>query len=67
MKNWKRTGKMVHHHLKNRCMGGTSEPSNLLLLDSERERAWHFLFLNKSFEEVAEILLRTVKIKQSKK
>lgn len=48
-------------------MGGTSEPSNLLLLDSERERAWHFLFLNKSFEEVAEILLRTVKIKQSKK
>ena len=67
MKNWKRTGKMIKHHIINRCNSGPTLPFNLLMFDSEREKAWHFLFANKSFEEVAELLLRTVEIKRSKK
>ena len=63
MKNWKRSGKMVKHHITNRCHRGKSEPSNLLRFDSERERAWHFLFKNLSFEEVAELLLKTCQMK----
>jgi len=65
MKEWKRSGKKIRHHIKNRCKGGKSEPSNLLLFDSERERAWHFLFGNKSFEEVAILLLRVVRAKKA--
>ena len=62
-KNWKRSGRFVNHHIKNRCHGGKSTPQNLLKLDSERERAFHFVFGNKSFEEVAELLLRCCKMK----
>lgn len=63
MNNWKRSGKFVNHHIQNRCRGGRKVPNNLIRLDRERERAWHFLFQNKSFEEVAELLLRTCKAK----
>ena len=63
MKKWKRSGKMVKHHITNRVKGGKSTAENLLKFDSERERAWHFLFKNKSFEEVAELLLRTCRMK----
>ena len=66
-KNWKRSGKMVRHHIKNRCRGGKSTPSNLLKLDSERERAWHFIFKNLSFVEAAELLLRTDKMKKKQR
>jgi hypothetical protein len=65
-KNWKRSGRIVRHHIKNRCHGGKSTPSNLLKFDSERERAFHFVFGNKSFEEVAELLLRTCRSKGRK-
>lgn len=67
MKNWKRSGKIIKHHIVNRCRGGKSTPDNLLRFDSERERAWHFLFGNKSFEEVAELLLKTSHMKRRKK
>lgn len=67
MKNWKRSGRFVKHHIINRCNHGKSVPENLLVLDSERERAWHFLFGNKDFEEVAELLLRTNRLKQRRK
>jgi len=66
MKKWKRSGRMVKHHITNRCHGGKSTPSNLLKFDSERERAFHFIFGNKSFEEVAELLLRTCRNKGRK-
>ena len=35
---WKRSGRMIKHHIQNRCMGGSSKPHNLLLFDSEREK-----------------------------
>jgi len=67
MKKWKRSGKIIKHHIVNRCRGGKSTPDNLLRFDSERERAWHFLFGNKSFIEVAELLLKTNQMKRRQK
>lgn len=66
-KNWKRSGRFVKHHLKNRVNGGKSTPQNLLKLDSERERAFHFIFHNLSFVEAAELLLRTDKMKKKQR
>lgn len=63
MKKWKKGKKMVHHHITNRCRGGKSNKSNLILLERNKEQAWHFLFKNKSFEEVAELLLRICRMK----
>jgi len=64
MKNWERSRKFINHHITNRTNGGKSTPENLLLFDSRREQAWHFLFGNKSFEEVAELLTRCCKAKK---
>ena len=58
-----RTGKIVRHHILNRCHKGTSDVSNLLQFDKGRENAWHFLFKNMSFREVAALLLRTCEMK----
>jgi len=63
-KEWKRSGRFDRHHIENKCKGGRLIPSNKLIFDTERHKAWHFLFQNKSFEEVAALLLRTVEIKQ---
>lgn len=38
-------------------MGGSSEPYNLLLFDSNREKAWHLIFRNLSFYEAGTKLL----------
>jgi len=64
-KRWKRSGRIIRHHIKNRCKGGGNSIHNLLQFDSEREKAWHFLFKNMSFTEVAELLLRTVRAKNA--
>jgi len=63
-REWKRTHRFCMHHITNRVNGGGSEPSNLLLFDREREKAFHFIFGNKSFEEAAELLLRTCRAKK---
>jgi len=63
-KVWKRSKHFVKHHIKNRCRGGISEPSNLLRLERERENAWHFLFGNLDLVEVAELLLKLNRLKQ---
>ena len=62
-KEFERTHKYVKHHITNSCKGGKDNASNLILLEEHREKAWHFLFGNMSFEEVAELLLRTCKLK----
>ena len=66
MKNWKRSGRIIGHHITNRSQVGRRTPQNILQFDSERERAWHFLFKNLSFEEVAELLLKTCQMKGRK-
>lgn len=67
MKKFKRSKHFVHHHITNKCRGGHSNKSNLILLEENREKAWHFIFKDKSFEEVAELLLRICKIKGRKR
>jgi len=63
-KKWQRKKKFNHHHMKNKCNGGLSVPANLLRMDTERHKAWHFLFHNLSFEEVAKLLIRVMKAKK---
>lgn len=46
-------------------MGGQNSLSNLLVFDSEREKAWHFLFHNLSFNQVAQLLIRTCQAKEA--
>lgn len=62
-KEYKRSKKFVHHHIKNRCRGGSNELSNLILLEEQREKAWHFLFGNLSFKEAAALLNRVMHFK----
>jgi hypothetical protein len=62
-REWKRSGKFNRHHIKNKCRGGEASEQNLLIMDTRRHEAWHFLFQNMSFREVAELLLRTCEIK----
>ncbi len=64
MAAWRRTGTKSRHHNKNRSKGGNSQGKNIYNLDQRRHEAWHFLFGNMSFEEVAEMLLRAVRMKQ---
>lgn len=65
-KEWVRSKQFVNHHIQNRCRGGLSEPSNLIRLERERENAWHFLFGNLDFIEVAELLLKLNRLKKRK-
>lgn len=64
MKDWNRTRKRNRHHIRAKAIGGTNKPRNIIYLDEERHKAWHFLFGNKNFVEVAEMLLRAVAMKQ---
>ena len=64
---WRRSGDFCTHHIQNRVRKpkGVNRLSNLLTLDENRERAWHFIFNDLSFEEVAALLLRTVRAKKN--
>jgi len=65
IKNWKRARKRNRHHIKNRCKKGTRAKANIIMMDRNRHAAWHFLFRNLSFVQVAEILLRAEKMKNA--
>jgi len=62
-RGWKRSGKFNRHHIKNKCHGGSMSRTNILIMDTARHAAWHFLFQNMSFREVAELLIRTCEMK----
>lgn len=61
-----RSKHFVKHHNVNRCRGGNSTEENLIVLEKNREKAWHFLFNNLTFGEVALLLLRVEKMKRKK-
>lgn len=63
---WHRTRRFNRHHILNRINGGTMVESNLLRMDISRHRAWHFLFRNLSFLEVAKLLLRVQEWKEGR-
>lgn len=64
-REWKRSGRLNRHHIKNKCKGGGNEPENIILLDTERHKAFHFLFGNMSFVEAAMLLLRVDALKKA--
>lgn len=57
-KQWERSGKKNKHHLTPRSRGGSSDPDNLLEMDISRHIAWHFLFGNKTLDEIIALLQR---------
>lgn len=63
IREWRRSNSFNHHHIKNKVNGGEKIESNMLRMDRERHNAWHFLFHNLSFREVAELLIRVCEIK----
>lgn len=65
-KHWQRKGKFNRHHIKNKCRGGRTTKENLLWMDIERHNAFHFLFKNMSFREVAALLIRCSEMKGEK-
>jgi hypothetical protein len=62
-RQWRRSGHFVRHHVVNKARGGSDAPFNRIRMDSEREKAWHFLFHNLSYESVARLLMRVSRIK----
>ena len=60
----KRAGWKNRHHMLNRCNGGGRSDSNMLLMDERRHSAFHLLFQNLDFLQVARLLVRTHNIKK---
>ena len=61
---WQRSHRKNKHHIKNKCRGGQDDPQNIILLDTERHKAYHFLFGNLDFLEAASLLKRAQSLKQ---
>jgi hypothetical protein len=52
------------HHLTPKSRGGEKRnPSNIILLRVERHEAMHYLFGNKTLEEIIQLLLRVHRMK----
>jgi hypothetical protein len=64
-KRRKRLGELGlnRHHWTNKINGGKSNKRNVSWLKVERHRAWHYIFKNKSLEEVIALLTRLKKMK----
>ena len=56
---WERARKFNKHHDLGRKRGGNKQPNNILKLDINRHRAYHFLFGNRTLLEAAALLKRT--------
>lgn len=65
MKDCRRKGKKNKHHNVNRSRGGSNCVRNIWNLDCNRHAAWHLLFGNMSFQEVARMLMRAVEMKRN--
>lgn len=61
---FERSGKFNRHHIQNRSRGGNMTQQNLLIMDTNRHRAWHLLFKDLSFEEAAALLIRCQQMKR---
>lgn len=66
-REWVRSGKMTHHHLRPSSKGGEGISSNLFILDGRKHEAWHFLFNNLTLDEIIELLQRVKLIKDSQR
>lgn len=52
------------HHDIAKSQGGTFAPANIYLLDERRHAALHLLFGNRSFYQIAELLIRAHNMKK---
>lgn len=59
-----RSGRFILHHDLNRCRHGGNSEQNLIRLDSNREKAWHLCFGNRTMLEVAKLLVRLTNMKR---
>lgn len=59
-----RAGYCNRHHIKAKSKGGHANPQNMILLDERRHAAYHLLFGLKTFDQAAELLIRTAEIKR---
>ena len=57
--------KRVKHHIINRVDGGKSILQNLLLMDEEREKAFHKIFKNLDLLQASELLIRVDRAKKA--
>ena len=57
--------KRVKHHIRNRVDGGKSILQNLLLMDDEREKAFHKIFGHLTLREASKLLLRVARAKEA--
>lgn len=55
------------HHLTPRSRKGGDEASNLLVLWRDQHDVWHYLFGNRTIEEIIALLERVRKIKGRRK
>jgi len=62
-KKWRRTGNMIKHHDKARSRHGGKSKQNLVRMDEAREKAYHFLFGNRTLRESANLLIRIADMK----
>jgi hypothetical protein len=62
----RRSRRFNRHHLINRCRGGNASEQNILIMDTNRHAAWHLLFRNSDFVQVARLLLRCYEMKTKK-
>jgi hypothetical protein len=62
-KNWQRSNRKNRHHLKPKSLGGTDNLQNIIILDTERHNAWHFLFGNLDLRGAIKLLIRLERIK----
>lgn len=59
-----RKGRHNRHHNLPKSRGGTDEEINLFRFDENRHAAFHLLFGDKTFSEIAMILLRAERMKK---
>lgn len=62
-----RKPRMTKHHMKPQSRRGSNAPSNLLILDEEKHKAFHFVFGNLTWEEIIALLVRTARMKGREK
>lgn len=58
-----RNERRVHHHVKNRCNGGSSNPNNLILIKEEKEKLIHKIFGDRDFYAIIIFILRIARAK----
>jgi hypothetical protein len=63
----KKRRKMNRHHLTPKSRGGDRRSSNMLLIEVKRHDAWHYLWGNRTLDEVILLLQRLKQLKEAER